>query len=120
MTEPAPAIPLTYAAPPRRRDSLFGIIGLALALFCATVPAFMLWQLLKGQRHAWPVYKPYAGTVGVFEFGVNWPWYALDTLALLLGVVGLQQGRPRFAAACIVSSVLAMATILTLVLGSPW
>ncbi|MDB5327930.1 MAG: hypothetical protein JWM57_3499 [Phycisphaerales bacterium] len=120
MTEPLPAIPLSYDAAPRRGDSVVAFIALALTALCATVPAIMTSQLLRGTRHAWGVYTPYAGNFYGLTFRANWPWYALDTIALLAGVVGLQRGRPRFAVTAIVISISSMAAVLTLVLGSPW
>ena len=120
MTEPLPAIPLSYEVTPRRRDSIFAFVGLALAALCATVPGIMASQLIRGTRHAWGVYTPYASNFYGLTFHANWPWYALDTIALLAGVVGLQRGRRRFAVTAIVISISSMAAVLTIVLGSPW
>lgn len=120
MSDNAP-VPLSYdAAPPRRGDSLFGLIGLGLALLCAAVPLLMARQILAGTRHNFGVYTPYADTIGALHFGGNRPWFIVDTTALLLGIVGLQRGRPRFAVAAIAVAGLSMAGVMTIVLGSPW
>jgi len=119
-SEPTPVLPLSYDAQPRRRENVLGVISLALALICASLPLHMLWQLLSGQTRKFVVYKPYAAKLGGINLGVNWPWFALDTLALLLGIVGLYLGGRRLSIGGIVLAAVSMIGVMTLVLGSPW
>ena len=80
MRADGPIVPLAYVAhKPRPGDSVWGIAAFALAAVCATLPAEMAWQLVTHARHDWGVYSPYAGSFAAISFGVNWPWYLLDT-----------------------------------------
>lgn len=117
---PEPTLPLAYAGPVKRRDSVFGMVAVALAALCASLPAWMLYQLLTGTRTRWAVYTPYAGTIGSISFGVNWPWYLLDVIAVLLAVAGFYFGRARLPIAALAIAVFNLVAVLTIVLGSPW
>jgi len=118
--EPAPVIPLFYDTRSRRRENVAGIIAFALSLICIVVPATMLWDLLSGQTRKFVVYKPYAAMLGRINVGVNWPWFVLDTLALLLGIVGFYVGGRWLSLGGVVIATVAMIGVMTLVLGSPW
>ena len=121
-----PAVPLSYDANASRRgDSVFGVIALGLAVLSAIVPLYMAFQLVTGRRRQFAVYKAYLNedvVVGrhAFSLYANWPWYALDSLAMLLGLIGIYRGRARLGVITLALATLSMAGKLTIVLGSPW
>ena len=123
MSEPADnrltAAPLDYANT-RRRETPFGLIAFGLAAICASLPIRMLWQLFSGKTRKFVVYKPYAADIGVLHLGVNWPWFALDVLALLLGIVGIYLGGRKWSVTAVIVASLSLIGVMTLVLGSPW
>jgi hypothetical protein len=101
---------LEYAGQARPRDSVWSLIGFALALVAASFSGLAWWGLWRELRTG----------AGSASFGVTPLYYVLLGAVAAVCVVGLRRGRRRFAVAGLVLLLAAAVAMITLVKGSPW